>query len=419
MLSPVENCIGCTACLSVCSNSALFMGKNAEGFYVAIKGDSCVRCGKCTEFCLRKEDIKKRLNRRACPYTYAAWAKDKTYRSIGNSGGLFSAISNYWIETGGAVVAPIYNERFVPQYIITTATNREKIRLQAWSKFVQSELGNIFFDIKRLLSSGTRVLFIGAPCQVKGLYAFLGGDNDNLVTVQFPCIGMPVQWFYQEYLKDLSKSDLSDILAAYGEIADKDADKRVMKIVLKNGNCIYERAQDSIYVKAWNSFKIVNEACCSCKDNVAPVCADFSWGNFWYLGTIKKFLNSEGNNTNGISMLLVHSNKARNLLNQWQGIVTLYSRSYKEACIGHLMFQSQLDHHIIYRRYIRSKSKAHFKKEWKTIPYHQLKKCFFSAGSNKTFSLAAKLGIKFKAYVWAGVYYNQVLINKFYELFQK
>ena len=41
------------------------------------------------------------------------------------------------------------------------------------SKYVQSEIGSVFREIKTLLAGGEQVLFVGTPCQVAGLRAYL------------------------------------------------------------------------------------------------------------------------------------------------------------------------------------------------------------------------------------------------------
>ena len=50
------------------------------------------------------------------------------------------------------------------------------------SKYVQSDLGGSFSQVKALLEEGTAVLFSGVPCQVDGLKRYLGKDYPNLLT---------------------------------------------------------------------------------------------------------------------------------------------------------------------------------------------------------------------------------------------
>ena len=60
------------------------------------------------------------------------------------------------------------------------------------SKYVQSNIGDIYRTVKSLLEKGQYVLFSGTPCQVAGLYGFLGHeDYENLLTCDFVCHRLP------------------------------------------------------------------------------------------------------------------------------------------------------------------------------------------------------------------------------------
>lgn len=45
------------------------------------------------------------------------------------------------------------------------------------SKYVQSQMGSIYLEVKEKLNRGKIVYFSGTPCQVDGLIAFLGKMN--------------------------------------------------------------------------------------------------------------------------------------------------------------------------------------------------------------------------------------------------
>ena len=408
--SPIDHCVGCTACLKVCKHNALSMGKDEQGFYVALKNEQCTSCGDCTSFCAHRNDVKSFLKRRKKPKTYAAWSKNNALHQTGNSGGLFSTIALKWIEEGNVVAAPVYNEEFVPQYIL--ANTAEMVEKQAWSKFVQSEVGDIYSQIQKVISNGKKVLFVGAPCQVKGLYAYLGEDHSALLTVQFPCIGMPVQWFYQDYLKDLTGKNLSEIREVYGEVLDAETQKRVMKCVTSQGEVICEAAHSSVYVKAWNTFLTVNDACCRCTDNIAPVCADFTWGNFWYLGSIKPLRVDFEKYKHGCSMLLCHSEKADSFFSELYNDIETYERSYTEAASGHTMFQSSATKHLLMKKYVNSERRKNFQNQLRYRKYDALKQDFFEKTDAASLNAAAKVNPKFKGYIWRMLYYVQKVLNR-------
>ena len=49
-------CCGCTACSSICPQSAISMLRDDEGFfYPLINDDTCINCGLCVKVCVFKE----------------------------------------------------------------------------------------------------------------------------------------------------------------------------------------------------------------------------------------------------------------------------------------------------------------------------------------------------------------------------
>lgn len=416
MNSPVNHCTGCTACVPVCQQNAIKMDYDKNGFYVAIIGENCVKCGECTHFCNEIDYIKKVIDRKRKPKTFLAWSKEPASNEIGNSGGLFYTIANYWIENNGVVAAPVYDHEFVPKYSI--ASKKEEILNQAWSKFVQSQAGDIFPQIREMLVNNIPVLFVGAPCQVKGLYAYLGGDNKNLFTVQFPCIGMPPVWFHQEYLKDLTGCELSDISDYFGEILH--GQKRIMKVVLKDGTSVIEDASRSVYTKAWNSFCTISDACCQCADNIAPVCADWTWGNFWYMRPVKqKGQNGHSTIPGKYSMLLVHSTKGEQILRKISPRMSVSEKSYMEACVGHLMFQAPSFRHLIYRKFVKSERRKNFQKAWTSGSFSALKEQFFVLSDESSFRIASRISVGVKRYIWNAIFIIQKMMNFVYAIFRK
>lgn len=367
-------------------------------------------------FCNGIDYIKKVIDRKRKPRTFLAWSQEPASNEIGNSGGLFYTIANYWIEKNGVVAAPAYDHEFVPKYSI--ASKKEEILDQAWSKFVQSQVGDIFPQIREKLINNIPVLFVGAPCQVKGLYAYLGGDNRNLFTVQFPCIGMPPAWFHQEYLKNLSGCELADISNYFGEILY--GQKRIMKIVLKDGTSIIEDASNSVYTKAWNSFCTISDACSQCTDNIAPVCADWTWGNPWYMRPVRyKEKSGHSVGREKYSMLLVHSTKGEQMLQKLSSQISFCEKSYTEACVGHLMFQAPSCRHIIYHKFVKSERRENFQKVWRNSSFSDLKEQFFVLSDEHAFQIASKMSLRMKRYIWNVVLTLQKMINFVYAIIGK
>ena len=120
------------------------------------------------------------------------------------SGGIFYGIAVKAIELGYEVCGCIWDEK---QRAIHVVTNDMKtLAKMQGSKYVQSDLQNCYMEIKRKLSQGKKVLFSGTPCQIAGLKAFLRNTNqDNLLTVEVICEGVPSPLYIRKYEQSLKK----------------------------------------------------------------------------------------------------------------------------------------------------------------------------------------------------------------------
>ena len=73
---------------------------------------------------------------------------------------------------------------------------------------LSKKYGNHFYalnDLTLSLDSGQIVLFTGTPCQIAGLYAFLGQDHPLLYTMDLICHGVPSPGLFREYLSYLEQ----------------------------------------------------------------------------------------------------------------------------------------------------------------------------------------------------------------------
>ena len=182
-LATAETCTGCTACYSICPHSAIDMRANTAGFrYPIINSTKCVGCGLCEFIC---PVIKPDSDNLVPLLAFVAQAKDQRILEKSASGGIFTAIAQQFIAEGGIVVGAAYDSNLNVCHI--TCSKQEELQLLSGSKYVQSELNDIFKTVKDYLREGKQVLFSGTPCQVAGLKSFLRKDYSNLLCVDFLC----------------------------------------------------------------------------------------------------------------------------------------------------------------------------------------------------------------------------------------
>lgn len=118
---------------------------------------------------------------------------------------MFTAIAEYVIENDGIVIGATMEEDFIVKHVEIEKKNQlYKFRN---SKYVQSELGNLYSNIKKYLLSGRMVCFSGTPCQVEGLHTFLKRDYENLILVDVVCRAVPSPGVWNRYVKYLTRNN--------------------------------------------------------------------------------------------------------------------------------------------------------------------------------------------------------------------
>ncbi|MDE6555762.1 MAG: Coenzyme F420 hydrogenase/dehydrogenase, beta subunit C-terminal domain [Duncaniella sp.] len=198
-ICPHDSCTGCMACLSSCAHTAIVLTEDSLGFaYPKIDTSKCVGCGLCEAVCPANHPVS-RLFPQKC---YALAGPEGLLRDTA-SGGAATVLSRHVTGRGG-VVYGCSGEDIRDVRHIRIQSVEEISRLQG-SKYVQSKTEGIFREVRKDLSDGRKVLFIGTPCQIGGLRNYLRRDWDNLITVDLVCHGVPSQRLLNENIDNHKK----------------------------------------------------------------------------------------------------------------------------------------------------------------------------------------------------------------------
>ena len=180
-------CVGCRSCEQSCPKNCIEMSEDKEGFiYPVLDNEWCIDCGCCLKVC----PVEKQELHRNKPREVWAW-KNKNEADImkSASGGAADSAAKAVLQMGGVVYGAAYDEQLVVAHIeVDNDENRYKLQS---SKYVQSDLKNTYSLVRKNLAEGKSVLYTGTPCQISGLYAYLGGDKENLYTLDLICHGVP------------------------------------------------------------------------------------------------------------------------------------------------------------------------------------------------------------------------------------
>jgi hypothetical protein len=132
------------------------------------------------------------------PLTLASILKDKAERQRSTSGGVFYAIAKWIIEQNGVVYGAAFDEKLQLHHI--SADNLEDLQRLRGSKYIQSNLGHIFKEVRSQLEQGRWCYFTGTGCQVAGLKAYLHKDYEKLLCSDLVCHGVPSQKLFNEHI---------------------------------------------------------------------------------------------------------------------------------------------------------------------------------------------------------------------------
>lgn len=189
-----KDCCGCSSCANSCPVNAISMKPNPEGFLVPIVDKQlCIECGKCEKACPHisiKTDVSSYcLDCFKDKPAYLYYFEDPA-REDSASGGFVYAAMRQCIDRGGVVSGCIWDENFKAIHVVTDKVE-DLPKLQS-SKYVQSEIGRTYSEIKSALIKGRDVVFCGTPCQTAGLRTFLGKTNTSkLISICVICHGVP------------------------------------------------------------------------------------------------------------------------------------------------------------------------------------------------------------------------------------
>lgn len=309
LFSKNQECCGCTACSTICPKQSITMLKDKEGFlYPIIDNNKCIECKLCIKVCAFTEKYIEKYNygdNLDNPIAYAVKHKEESDRATSRSGGMFVALSDFIIKNNGVIYGATFDEQFnVLHKRATTKDERDKLK---GSKYVQSDMGNTFSQVKQDLLNDKYVLFVGTPCQTSGLKSYLKRfNNSKLFICDIICHGVPSPLIWENNLKFIERRYKRKIVSvnfrdkSYGwhtHIESYNLDNRKRKVKAEYFT--------SLFCK-----NIISRPCCEeCKFTNLKRPSDITLGDFW---GINRVLHHYKNDDKGISLVLVNTKKGVN-----------------------------------------------------------------------------------------------------------
>lgn len=328
-------CCGCTACASICPKDAITMEPDTLGFkYPKVDMDLCINCGLCEKVCAFNDNYDKSLNLKE-PVIYAARHKYLREIETSRSGAAFIAISDYILENGGIVYGVGYKDHFRVAH--KRATTKEERNEFKGSKYVQSDLDDIFRQVKEDLKQGNTVLFSGTPCQTSGLISYIGKKlRENLVLVDIVCHGVPSPYIWRDYLAYIEKKYKSIVVKV--DFRDKSRigwSGHIESFLFENG----QKVESKIYADLFCKNIMLRPSCGICHYANIKRPSDITIADFWGWQRVNTAINADDK---GISLLLLNSQKGFDVFNKIKKDINYIPVQIKDCLQPNLLHPTQL-----------------------------------------------------------------------------
>ena len=277
LLADRTHCTGCSACAAACPKDAIALVRDREGFaFPQVDLEKCVRCGICTRTCPMLQEREPR----PLPAAFAAWNREADIRRDSSSGGAFSALADYVLEGGGVVFGAALDGK---QHLRHTACFRKEDlwRLRG-AKYVQSDLEGVFREVRKCLET-RQVLFSGTPCQVDGLYRYLGTRPENLTTCDLVCHGVPSPGVWEDMARYIEKKRGRELQTVRFRNKVEGWKNSHFTAVYDDGTVDTHPLYETEYGRAFGRALFLRPCCHRCPYACMNRPGDFTLGDLWGL----------------------------------------------------------------------------------------------------------------------------------------
>lgn len=321
-----EQCTGCWACKNACPMECIDMTEDKEGFlYPVIDINKCIECSLCEKAC-PAINIPVSNNFKE-PVVYAAWSLDNEVRSASSSGGIFTELAYRILDNNGFVAGARYNTNSMVEHCLINS--KEELYKLRQSKYVQSEIGQIFKDVKMLLEDGRTVMFTGTPCQTAGLLQYLNIKYDNLLLCDIVCHGVNSPLVYSRYFNELGEEHKSKVKKINFRDKRNGWNDFGTCVIFENGKEYFCSQKIEPFYRGFIKNLYLRPSCYSCQYKSFPRLSDITLADFWGINTDDTI----DDIYMGVSLIMIHSQKGDIYFNSIKGKITKSKRKIEEALL--------------------------------------------------------------------------------------
>ncbi len=244
---------------------------------------------------------------------YACYNLNENERSISSSGGIYPLIARGVLNNGYTVYAACYTENLDVAH--KRIENNEDLINSQGSKYVQSYLQSTLKDVLTDLINGSKVLFVGTPCQCYAVASIVEEkklDRFNIVLIDFVCHGVTSRAAWRAYRVSFRKhhGKLVKINMRDKSTGWRNANYAWKEITETGQEFIIPRKQ-AIYMKGMIANLYTRPCCTDCRFKGIDRCTDITLGDYWGVKDILPDMDDD----RGTSLVLVHTPRGKDIMN--------------------------------------------------------------------------------------------------------
>ena len=192
------------------------------------------------------------------------------------------------------------------------------------SKYVQSDVTEVYEPIRAALKAGRRVLFTGTPCQCDGLRHYFGAETEGLLLAALICRGVQSPGLWRDYTAYLSGSGRLESYCSRDKRVKNDGHTVAYQVdgeetAVSMGNDPFSR----LYMKCIT----LRPSCYQCPYTRQALPFDLTIGDFW---GVEKVLPPLADGM-GTSLVIARTEAGQSLLEKVRPFARIVECSAEEA----------------------------------------------------------------------------------------
>ena len=244
------------------------------------------------------------MNNYQKPIVFGVKHKDEDIRAASRSGGVFTAVSDHVLDNNGVVYGCVMKDCYKAVHF--RAENKSERDRMRGSKYIQSEMGDIFCKVKADVISGRLVMFSGTSCQVAALKSFLGKEYENIFFVDIVCHGVPSPKVWDKYLAWQEGRKQKKIVAV--DFRDKGKygwKAHIETLYLEDGSSV----SSEVFKNLFFGHIILRPSCYKCPYKSIQHPGDVTIADYWGIEKAAPGFNDD----KGVSLVLINNERGEKL----------------------------------------------------------------------------------------------------------